>query len=249
MSLKKKIVNNDNYNSENIMIESFKGNDYQRINLYYGSLQKIWIKTPKLKVMFMPNINNQTKNISLTVALFPLIDEINDFYKLISKIDRKVKKSTDHKFLSSINKNDEDMYKMYLGIPMIKVNNEFKTVFNTYDRYNKKIDINNITNLSTISAYIELDYIWYDGTKVGIHWSILQLKHYPVNDFITCVFTDCEEDPNDRPQKILKSNIPLPPPPPLPPQLHMQPIQKKEASTFIPSCSELLDMRKKLKKS
>ena len=57
--------------------------------------------------------------------------------------------------------------------------------------------------------YIELSYVWYDGKKLGLHWEILQIKHYQnIYFWINANF------PTGETRQQIKS-IPPPPPPPI----------------------------------
>ncbi len=237
MTLQKKLININNFDAEKLLITKPEINGYHRVDIYYNSLQKIWIKTPKLKVSFIPNLTTHEigKKINITLSLNPITPEIAEFYKLIFRIEKSIKNifsELKSGFKTSINKSD---YKMYVNIPCSNINDVITPNINIYSFQNKLIKLNDIPYNDTISCFLELSYVWIDNDKFGIHWSVLQIKHYPVMDFINCVFTDSDTETNIPPQqqKITKTIVPPPPPP----------ISLK----FIPTCDELIKMKQKLK--
>lgn len=242
MGLKDKLITFDNFDKTEIISEDIKNDTYQRINIFYKTLDKIWIRTPKLKVLYVPNIK-ESEN-TLTVAIYPVKDSSKEFYKLINKIDRTIKNKYSIKFKPSIIKHDNNIHRMYLSIPIDKDKKNAK--INIYNNYSEKVDITDLSYLSSVAMYIELSYVWYDGKKLGLHWEILQIKHYQNIYFDKCQFSDGET------RQQIKS-IPPPPPPPIvkrsgippPPPLIKNNLNEKK---FIPSESELIEMKNKLNK-
>ncbi len=256
MGLKDKLVTLDNFDKDEIILDDLKDGTTQRIYLFYKSLDKIWIMTPKLKVIYMPTVKHGDN--TLTVAFCITKGDSKQFYKLITKIDRAVKTRYGIDFKPSITKHNDSLYKMYLSVPLDKERKCPK--INAYNNYSEKIEITDITHLSTIAAYIELNYVWYDGDKIGIQWDMLQIKYYHDTCFDECQFDDGEIKPRQHnsiePQSftVSKSKAPPPPPPPPPgnraPNISAPSIQKEsDVARFIPTASELADMKKKLKKT
>jgi len=207
---------------DGIIISDFQyhANKYKKINVYNNnvgkSLQKIWIRTPKMKV-FKPILsslfNNNSQSISLAVLFSPNAGEIKKLYFFIKKLERHIltiiKNKTSQKNIkmkSSIKTSrpaDSDkLYNKFPPIMNIKMpfhktgDNCFDFLFNVYNYLNQRIQIDSINSGSYVSSYIELSEVWINEKKeFGFNWNILQLKIYPEFDFSLCLFDDeiCDE--------------------------------------------------------
>jgi hypothetical protein len=178
--------------------------DYKKINIYNKKikipLQKIWIKTPKLKV-FAPvlYIKNAKKNIPLTFILSPNSGDIATLYTFIKRVERKcgvlVKTITGNKKLkpkSILKQNDGFDPLMTVRMPLEIVGDCYEFGFNVYNHMNKRVSIRTIESGIQVSSFLELTDIWYneETLKYGFNWNVVQMKIYPEMSFAICLFDD-----------------------------------------------------------
>lgn len=243
------VINIKNFDIKNLIVEKNHSKERGIINVYYNTFQKVILKTPKTKIIYMPNLNDITQHKSITVSLFPTTNEISKFVNTLRKIDAAIRDKIDLKMKNSVRKSNGTKI-MYLSMPFDKKNNNI--AFEIFNDRNKISDISLLKKLSDVSSFIELNGIWYKNDICGVQWNIIKIKVYNNIDFLKCVFSDCEEDDDNIP---VKNNIPPPPknisdyngpimlhlPPPPPPQII------KLVNKFAPTNEELLQMKNKLK--
>lgn len=213
---------------------------YQKINIYNSKinipLQKIWIKTPKLKIMnkvfVCDKYNNQT--ISMKIVLGPSTKKINNFINFIDIIENKAEEIIKKHNINIIKKSSISLKEnfppiMTLKLPYKKIeNNSVEFLFHIYNHKNKRINIDNIEGGIYVSAFIELSDIWINDDYFGFNWNVLQMKLYPVFNFNKNLFSSepvekdnkecyhCLYCPNDHVRTIYKTSS-VPPPPLIPP--------------------------------
>lgn len=238
------LTNYNNITDGNFIISDSPYNysqKYQKINIYNSKinipLQKIWIKTPKLKILnkvfISDKYNNQT--ISMKIVLGPSTKKINNFINFIDIIEDKVEeivKKHNNNIIkkSSISFKDSFPPIMTLKLPYKKMDdNSIEFVFHIYNHKNKRINIDNIEGGIYASAFIELSDIWINGDYFGFNWNVLQMKLYPVFNFNKNLFSSepveknnnecyhCLYCPNDHVRTIHKRTFMVPPPPSIPP--------------------------------
>lgn len=225
--------------------KTYSNDKFSKINIYNGNINypihKIWLYTPKLKVLdgVSPKKFSNNNSLPLSLVFFPFMDEIKKFYKFIKKLERKIKKKfPDYEFVSCIKKKENFPTFFNIKLPFSKINDDcYEFNFNIYNYSNKRINIDSIRSTSYTKAFIELSHIWIkDNSKIGINWNVLQLKLYPEFDFSKCLFDDdidhdedkkneqetcfhCMYCPNVHARTLFcssQNNIPPPPPPPPP---------------------------------
>lgn len=182
---------------------------YKKINIYNRKikipLQKIWIKTPTVKIFGTSFNRKMSKSNQLTVLLSPNMGEIKSFYFFIKRLEKKIKPilktmiNEDVKFRSCLSKKDNFDPLMNINMPCEKIGDCHEYLFQIYNQYNKRILINELKNGSYTSSFIELSEVWIKDNKAGINWNVLQLKVYPEFNFTKCYFdNDVKEEVQDK---------------------------------------------------
>ena len=181
--------------------------NYKKINLFNKKikypLQKIWIRTPKLKVFkpTFPLSDKKNTQVVLSLILSPNLEDIKKFFLFIQGLEEKVKdiiyKKTKNKNLvlkSSISKIQNFPNFLNVNLPYHKINGCYEFLFNIYNHQNKRVNLKSISSGSYVSSFIELSEVWikYNQTNIeyGFNWNVLQLKIYPEFDFSICLFND-----------------------------------------------------------
>lgn len=179
---------------------------FKHINLYNNKIyymQKIWIRTPVLKV-FRPIYPPNDKIRGAVPLSLLLIDSIKDVSNLISfikrleikvtKIIRAVTNNSKLKLKSSLKNYDGFPPVLFVNMPFNKVNDQYEFSFNIYNKANQRINIDSIKKASETCLYLELSDIWYSDTHYGCTWNVMQMKIYPEIIYGECLFEDEEED-------------------------------------------------------
>jgi hypothetical protein len=262
-------------------INNFKHDDiqpyvleYKRMNIFNNNIkrpsQKIWLLTPKLKMLGKIYIPNNKKQVALlSLILYEQDNEINKFKEFIEKLESYITsiihdKHNDELILKScIKKCDTFFPSLTIQLPFINKDSSIRFNFDIYNANNKKIQYDEIDSGSFIRAYIELSDIWISGKEYGINWKVLQMKAYPEFDFTTCLFDDGpkQSEYDEYFTQPKTHRIPAPPkintlqnqqlPIPLPPSRINKPEIKNDQNQlppFIPTAQELTNMLVKLKK-
>jgi len=255
-------------NFANLMVDGLQSHyqDYQKINLYNTSitvpLHKIWVRTPKLRILKTPFLNEKTKfSTSIEFIIYRENEEQGLFYTFVDKLEKKVRRLLKgiidkQKMRSCIRSLNDTCFIINIKCPINSTTGKFN--FGVYNGKNRQVDPkNSLISGVNISSYIELTEIWVNDKEFGFNWNILQMKVYPDFNFSKCQFTDDPiidiDDSNEIVQTPIKyippppimrninddHRIPAPPPPP-------PPVQKKGA-VFIPSSDMLIKMKNLLK--
>ena len=193
-------LNDDLNNLVHDDLQSYIG-DYKKINIFNqnitSQIQKIWLLTPKLKMLgkiFVPSKNKQVALLSL--ILYDLNPEILKFKQFINSVEEKIsdvikKMGCDNIVLKSCVKTSTNFFpSLTISLPFTKNNDDIIFNFNIFDNNNQKIQLSDIDSGSFIKSYIELSDIWVNTKEYGINWKIMQMKVYPEFDFQKCLFTD-----------------------------------------------------------
>lgn len=184
---------------------------YKQINLYNNSIyymQKIWIRTPILKIfrsLYLPN--DKIKNsVPLNLLLTTSIKQISQLHTFIKRVELKatqiIKTITNNqklKLLSSL-KNYENFPPVFVtSMPFTKVNDSYEFNFHIYNKKNKRIGIESVKKGIETEVFLELSHIWYNDINYGCSWNVVQMRMYPEIIFGECLFEDSdEEDINEK---------------------------------------------------
>jgi hypothetical protein len=179
------------------------GPKYKKINVYNRSittpLQKIWLKTPKMKI-FKPtfNPNNDGKSVSLTILLGPNTANIKKFKNFIKKLEQRIASlldlTNDQSIRSSIRSVDGFPDNFTVKMPYVKEGNCYEFLFHAYNDENKRVSVKTLDSGTYVSCYIELTDVWISDVEFGFNWNVLQMKLYPEFDFSRCLFVDDETE-------------------------------------------------------
>jgi hypothetical protein len=225
--------------------------NYKKINVYNKTikkpLQKIWLRTPQLKIFKQSSINAKHKlSIPLKAAINPydkdckkLIAFIRNFETLAdSYIKENV--NADLTGRSSLTKFDKLPTIMTFAMPYKTVSeNSLEFNFHIYNSHNKRVTLSTVESNCYTALFVELADIWINGTEYGYNWNVLQMKLYPEFDFTQCLFLDeaTEETPAPPPNECyhclycpnlhVRTHERFTPPPPPP----MTPTVTKAATT------------------
>ena len=220
-------------------IQAYIG-DYKKFNIFNqnitSQIQKIWLLTPKLKMLGKIYIPSKTKQIALfSFVLYELNQEIRKFKDFILLIEEKVSNilgdlGYENMTLKSCVKTSNNFYpSLTISSPFTKNNDEIKFGFDTYDINNQKIQCYDIDSGSFLRTYIELSDVWISATEYGINWRIMQMKSYPEFDFHKCLFSDGPVNEYrfiDTSPQVINKGIP-PPPPQIPKKINNETLTKK----------------------
>lgn len=178
------------------------GVNYKKINVYNNNikipLQKIWLLTPKLKMLGKIYLPGKVKTAgALSLILYELDDQIKQFREFIDKLEFHAGEilaevlETELSLKSSIKTSDTFFPSLTLQLPLDKKN--------IFDIDHESIIHESIDGGSFVTAYIELSDIWLNSSFYGINLVVLQMKVFPEFDFTKCIF------PNGPPK--MKRNI------------------------------------------
>lgn len=181
---------------------SFKTLNIYNNGIYY--MQKIWIKTPILKVfrpIYLPN--DKCKNaIPLKLLLNDMVPEtvyLTNFIKRVElKVAKIIKLATNNNKLKnkSAIENIESFPPIFnINMPFSKIDSEYEFNFHIYNGSNQRINMDNIKKAASVSLYLELTNIWVNNDNTyGYNWTVLQMKVYPEILFNKCLFDDIDFD-------------------------------------------------------
>lgn len=214
-------------NLDNLKLEKINN---KKLNILNNN-KKIWLETPKLKFV---KIFPATWMANISVQLDSCPDFINSIKNLENKISEIIQKNNPELKLKSGINNQVFYYQLpYIHkIPENKIG-EFN--FPIFDENNQKINSINFTSGLFIKSFLELSYIWINQFNFGLNWNTQQLKIYPE----ICLFSD------GIPKKIPG---PPPPPPEINSNININKLAMPGIKPFVPSITELLAVKNKLKK-
>jgi hypothetical protein len=239
---------------------------YKKIDVYNNKLhyplQKLWIKTPQLKVYKVPMTQNYRSS-PISIIISENDKDSQNFCSFIEMIEIHIETQMKEHFNLKIKKS----VKRYINMPPIiemklpckysDIDLDYKYNFKIYNEYNKLIEPDYIRNDSLISIFIELSEVWIGEEDFGFNWNVQQMKIYPEPSFDECLFDDYVFDTDQTENKIQKISIAMQPPPPCPVinQNYKQKTQidekntlpKKNNEVFSLSVDEILSVRSKLK--
>jgi hypothetical protein len=175
----------------------YHGPNHKKINVYNtsisSSMQKIWLRMPKMKI-FKPTFNmTGDKNVPVTVLFGPNVGNVKRFRLFIKKLEKNIMnmlKNNKKKCKSSIKINNNFNDSINLKMPCHKNNDCYEFLFHIYNENNQRISVKSLDSGTFISSFIELSEIWISDTEYGFNWKVLQMKVYPDFDFSKCLFTD-----------------------------------------------------------
>lgn len=181
---------------------SFKTLNIYNNGIYY--MQKIWIKTPILKVfrpIYLPN--DKCKNaIPLKLLLNDMVPETVYLANFIKRVELKVAKiikvvtnNSKLKNKSAI-ENIESFPPIFsINMPFSKIDTEYEFNFHIYNGSNQRINMDNIKKATSVSLYLELTNVWVNNDNTfGYNWNVMQMKVYPEILFNKCLFDDIDLD-------------------------------------------------------
>ena len=253
-------INDDLSNLIHDDIQSYVG-EYKKINVFNNNikipLQKIWLLSPKLKMLGKVYILGKQKvSGTLTLILYELDSEIKKFRDFIDNLEAKAGEiicdilEYELNLKSLIKSSDTFFPSLTLQLPFEKKN--------IFDTNNELINYDAIDSGSFIIAYIELSDIWLNSSCYGINLTVLQMKAYPEFDFTKCIFKDGPQQKNhedDGPMK--RCAIPIKPRGGPVPILGKKPIEQNDENVvqpkpkqvaqgsngFTPSVNDLLSVK------
>ena len=153
---------------------------------------KLKIQTPRMKIPWDPQSRFTTKenklflkNVSLSTEEYGTKSNrtnIDLFIKKIEETDEKIKELLPEEFKGKIfnsslwqNKNKEFKPTMKVGMPWDFDGNCKCSVF---DNDNELISYENVTKGIIISSILRLDSLWIFENKIGLNWTLEQIKIY-----------------------------------------------------------------------
>jgi hypothetical protein len=201
-------------------IQQYTG-DYRKINIFNNNiklpLQKIWLLTPKLKMLGNIYIVGKLKPVgSLSLILYEIDNEIKKFREFINKLELRMGEVIEQTLgygltLKSLIKTSDTFFPS-LTLPLNKKN--------IFDVNNEIIKHDCVDSGSFVVTYIELSDVWLTNTVYGINLTVLQMKAYPEFDFTKCIFKDGPIiQKRDRECDNVTDNLPM--------QLSQLPIKKR----------------------
>ncbi len=209
MSIKDKLTDYKTDDLTNIINDPIQSTSpvYEKINIYNNNidspLQKIWIRTPSLKIFRSVKSPNGRFNRSIPLQL--VLNE-NDkatrklrifMRKLEIKVNKLIRELTNNnkiKSKTSLKKIPGFPQIMTVNMPFNKVNDCYEFNFHIYNNLNKRINFDYLESGSFVSAFLELSEVWISSVSFGYNWTVKQLKIYPKLDFSKCLFDDIDTD-------------------------------------------------------
>jgi hypothetical protein len=184
---------------------SFKKVDIYNNSIYY--MQKIWIKTPIIKIfrpIYLPN--EKCKNsVPLTLLLNTGVPDISLLHSFIKRMELKVSKivKTATGNLKLKNKSSLKTIENFppifnINMPFTKIGDNYEFNFHIYNGSNQRINMDRLKNSVKTALYLELSNIWISETHFGYTWNVLQMKVYPEIVFKECLFDSDDEDVCDK---------------------------------------------------
>lgn len=259
---------------DGLFIDSDKITDsqFQKIYVYNnnkGILQKYWLISPKLRIFrdTIPLNDKFRKSVPLSLLIHPMTENIKKFKLYIKKLERKIVKLINKKTknIYSIKKIYDDFPEILnIKMPFSKYDDLFEFEFHIY-KNRKRVNVNELTNSTNVSVFMELSDIWLSNGKLGFNWNVRQMKVYPVYDFTQYLFSDSDEEeyiteettecyhclycPNKHTRTCyykptLKKDITIPPPPIYIPKYSPDNTTSDKPS-FVPSLQDLLNIKLK----
>ena len=164
--------------------------NYDKVNVYNlnkpSLMQKIWILTPKLKVVSIVSKPNDKFHLSLPLRLLINNTEHKVFLNFLKRIEHKIGELiTKTTIKSKVEENNRKFSILNVNMPF-DGNNEF--MFQVYNQHNKRMLVSNIKSGSYVKCFLELTDVYINNEKYGCNWSVLQMKVYPEFDFSVCLF-------------------------------------------------------------
>jgi hypothetical protein len=223
-------------------------NDTKRYNLYNQNinfpLHKIWILTPKLKIIRKSSTlkRNNMEYCLLTLALNENDPQIKKFHEIIQRIENYLTEKINPDELltlkSCIKLDNNSINTITFSVPI-------KHQIGIYNTDHKETNLDQIHHNNYLIMYLELNTVWENTEKYGMNWQILQMKVYPEFNFKTCLFDDIVIPIDDHVKTIPKTpSLNIPPPPPI---QKNKPNDSDKHGSFVPSVEQLLTARNTLK--
>lgn len=202
-------------NLDNLLIDnkvSIQSGEYNKLHIYNKNvkkhLQKIWLLTPKLKLLKNVFVVDKIRQAALvTPTLYIEDNDINQFRQYIDKLESFVGDilNTDRGYclaLKSTIKTHESLYPSFT----LQLSTNKK---NIYNNRNELIKYDEIEENAFMGAYIELSHVWYNTSYYGLNFTVLQMKVYPEFDFSRCVFNDSNIRHDDSVMMMRTQSIPI----------------------------------------
>lgn len=208
VGIKNKLTDYFNDKLNNIVYDYVNNNTgYKKINIYNNSIyymQKIWIKTPILKIfrpIYLPN-EKCKYSIPLTLLLPNTNKEMLHLHNFLKKVELKVskiiKQTTSNKNLklkSTIRNIDNFPPILYVEMPFTKLTDSmFEFNFQIYNSHNQRVNMDTLKNGVSTQIYMELSHVWISNDEYCPVWTVLQMKIYPELLFDKCLFADSDSE-------------------------------------------------------
>uniref|UniRef100_A0A6C0IW68 Uncharacterized protein n=1 Tax=viral metagenome TaxID=1070528 RepID=A0A6C0IW68_9ZZZZ len=174
-------------------------------NVKYANNQKFVIQTPRLlipnKPMYYENNNYKSCSLKLQSYNCDFDKTTKNFFSKLQKIDKFVQSKADvlwtkaglsknkKRFIPTLYSKIKNPY-FYCNIQMYNKN----PIINVYDYAKNEQSIDYIIPYSKTYSILILDNIWLKSRKIGLNWTILQLKIYlPVHKIDRCLIVEESE--------------------------------------------------------
>jgi hypothetical protein len=217
-----------------LYIAEYGDNKANLYNLHIDNpLQKVWIYIPKCRIYSI--YKDKEQNILSLKLVFSTNDEYNKkLFQLLNQIEYVVKQ-----FYITKLKKELTLKSIISGLPPTMNLSLKNTNINLFDKYDNKINVDQLNKLDHVEFYLELISIWTKNDILGFNLNILQMKCLPEIDFNVSLFKSCS--PILTPIHVQVSSVQEPKP--LPPRILLKekPKPKEEpiGICFVPSVHDL----------
>ena len=204
-------------------------------------LHKFWVYIDKCKLL--------TKNDNKISAVLSVK---SDSIKIINSIEQKISEKIKNEIseLLTIKFSIDSTF-----VPTMLLEMNYQTI--AFDNDDTKININDIKIQSDLNLIIELNYLIVTPNKIFPSWRIVQIRKTNFINVNESIFNRITKKVNTLDKQVpIPPPPPLPPlppplpslPPPLPPSTTHQSIHQSQMKKFIPSVSDLSNALGNLKK-
>ncbi|ARF11068.1 hypothetical protein Hokovirus_4_42 [Hokovirus HKV1] len=221
-----------------------KSVNYKNIWLTDMKLDRIALFLSRLQVFNVCSISSKINNsVPLSLILYTGNPETKNLHSFLVRLENEILKYMRNNISKKINIKSSILKYPDYKYPIFKVSAPFTRKSSSIVEYpfhvltmdGNRTHFSEIQRRSTVSCFIELDYIWFNDKDFGIEWTLKQVKVYPILLWNVNHFTDndveevkpiecyhCMYCPNHhiRTCDIINNIPPPPPPPPLLPKIN-----------------------------